>query len=330
VRKGAKSMTILAPVTRSTEEMDEATGETKGRRVLVGYKAVRVFDETALVAPPARADVLPELLTGKGTKEVYDALAARVRTAGFELEDGDCAPANGRTDWITRTVTVRPDLEPAQRTKTLAHELGHIQLHDPERAAEMRMSRERMEVEAESVAYLVCAHVGIDSATYTVPYVANWAAGNVELVQETAERVIEAARTVTEALDQALSPAIAPELTRSRELVQSPNDVEARARSLHPSMTAQGRDRDLDAVRTRVEAEAAALIARLAANPDAWGANPEERDVVQRLASGEAPHATARVVSARQRLADLIHHPAPPQPADLVPAVARDLAPRGD
>jgi hypothetical protein len=194
----------------------------------------------------------------------------------------------------------------------------------------MRMSRERMEVEAESVAYLVCAYIGIDSATYTVPYVANWSVGNVELVRETAERVIEAARTVTDALDQAFSPAIAAELTGSLEQVQSPNDVEVRVRGVHPSMAAPGRDHDLDAVRTRVEAEASALIARLAANPDAWGADPQERAAVQRLARGERLHATARVVSARERLAELLHHPAAPRPADLVPATARDLAPNGD
>jgi IrrE N-terminal-like domain/N-terminal domain of anti-restriction factor ArdC len=322
VRKGAKAMTILAPVTRSIEHKDEVTSETTSRRALVGFKAVRVFDETALVSPPAPAEVVPQLLTGNTAEHLYDTLAGQVREAGFRLEDGDCSPANGRTDWRTRIVTVRPDLEPSQRTKTLAHELGHVCLHDPQRSPETRMSRERMEVEAESVAYLVCAHAGIDSATYTVPYVAHWSAGNVELVQQTAERVIDAARNITDGIDHALSPARAPApapipLPVRRE---AGGDAETNARAQHPSSKGRVADRDLSDTRRRVEADAAVLIGRLAANPDEWAADPEIRDVVRRLAAREMAPSTRRVAAARERLAEVIHHPAAPEPRDLIPS----------
>jgi hypothetical protein len=332
VRKGARAMTILAPVTRSTVEIDESTGERKTRRVLVGFKAVRVFDETALVSPPADETVVPELLKGTAAQEVYDSLAVQVRKAGFQVEDGDCAPANGRTDWTTRLVTMRPDLEPAQRTKTLAHELGHVHLHDPDHAREMRMSRERMEVEAESVAYLVCAHIGIDSATYTVPYVAHWSAGNVELVQQTAERVIDTARRITDGLDQALSPALAPDQAPTVlpcPPVASP-DAEARSRTHHPSARTPDVDDDLAEVRQRVEAEAAVLVGWLASNPDTWGADPRDRDALQRLAAHGPTAVTQRVSNARERLAELIHHPAAPEPLDLMPGQSAELTRTGD
>lgn len=332
VRKGAKAMTILAPVTRSTVDLDEATGERKTRRVLVGFKAVRVFDETALVSPPATETVVPELLKGTAAEEVYDSLAAQVRKAGLRVEDGDCAPANGRTDWTSRLVTVRPDLEPAQRTKTLAHELAHVHLHDPDGARDLSMSRERMEVEAESVAYLVCAHIGIDSATYTVPYVAHWSAGNVELVQQTAERVIDTARTITDGLDQELSPVRAPDQAPTR-LPTAPivsSAAEARSRTQHPSAGALEVDDDLAEVRHRVEAEAAVLVGWLAANPEAWGADPGDREALQRLAARGRTAVTQRVANARERLAELIHHPAAPEPLDLMPSISPELTRTGD
>ena len=274
----------------------------------------------------------PELLKGTAAQEVYDSLAAQVRKAGFQLEDGDCAPANGRTDWTTRLVTVRPDLEPAQRTKTLAHELAHVHLHDPDRARELRMSRERMEVEAESVAYLVCAHIGIDSATYTVPYVAHWSAGNVELVQQTAERVIDTARRITDGLDQALSPALAPDQAPTplpTPPIASP-EAEARSRAQHPSAGTPGVDDDLAEVRQRVEAEAAVLVGWLAANPDTWGADPRDREALQRLAARGPTPVTPRVANARERLAELIHHPAAPEPLDLMPSISPELTRTGD
>ena len=324
VRKGAKAMTILAPVTRSVEHTDEVTRETTSRRALVGFKAVRVFDETALVSPPAPVEVAPQLLTGNAAHHLYDTLADQVREAGFRLEDGDCSPANGRTDWTTRIVTVRPDLEPSQRTKTLAHELAHVRLHDPQRSPETRMSRDRMEVEAESVAYLVCAHAGIDSANYTVPYVARWSAGNVELVRQTAERVIDAARIITDGIDQALSPVRAPMPAPTPLPVQrnARSDAETIARAQHPSSNGGVADRDLAETRRQVEADAAILIERLAANPKGWATDPEIRGVVRRLAArAMAPDpSTPRIAAARERLAEIIHHPAAPEPRDLIPS----------
>ncbi len=104
---------------------------------------------------------------------------------------GDCDGANGRTDYLSRTVTVRRDVDDAQAAKTLAHELAHVWLHDPE---DGHHHRGLAEVEAESVAYIVCHAAGLDTADYTLPYVARWADGDVAKVRATAERVLDAAR----------------------------------------------------------------------------------------------------------------------------------------
>lgn len=320
VRKGAQALTVLAPITRDREAVDEASGERTVRRVLIGFKPVRVFDEAALVEPPAATEVMPDLLRGEAPTRLFTALADQIRGKGFQVQDGDCAPANGRTDWMTRMVTIRPDLEPAQRTKTLAHELAHVHLHDPSTEVARRASRDRIEVEAESVAYLVCAHAGIDSASYTIPYVAHWSGGQVDLVQATAERVIDTARRITDGLDAALHPEpdVAPELCP--EPTASPSVLPPAARAAHPSMAAASPSHDLDFVRRSVERDAARLLARLAANPEAWGADPESLAAVRRAAAAANPPATAGVATARERLADLIHHPAAPEPPDLAQA----------
>ena len=58
------------------------------------------------------------------------------------------------------------------------------------------------EVEAESVAYLVTAHAGLDSSDYTFGYVASWGAGkNLENPSRTAARILAAAKTITTLLD---------------------------------------------------------------------------------------------------------------------------------
>ena len=62
------------------------------------------------------------------------------------------------------------DMDDAAQVKTLAHELGHVMLHGPDNV-DAAMHRGIAEVEAESVALMVGAAHGLDTTTYTVPYV---------------------------------------------------------------------------------------------------------------------------------------------------------------
>lgn len=87
---------------------------------------------------------------------------------------------------------MRPDVSPAQAVKTLVHELGHALLHEDE----VGRSREIQEVEVESLAFVVLDALGLQSDDYSFPYVARWANGDVDLVKQSAERVVSCARTI--------------------------------------------------------------------------------------------------------------------------------------
>lgn len=170
----------------------EAEAAPKLARVLKGFRAAHVWDVSQADGDPL-PDVRPELLTGSGPGGLWTALACQVESAGFELRRESCGQANGRTDYVLRTVTVRPDVDDAQAVKTLAHELAHVMLHDATRAAERR---DLAEVEAEGVAYLVCEAAGLATEGYSLPYVARWSGGDPGQVRLTAERVITTARQV--------------------------------------------------------------------------------------------------------------------------------------
>lgn len=99
------------------------------------------------------------------------------------------------------------------RRRRCRKELGHVVLHAPrddvlstDVAADATLHRGTAEVEAESVALMVGAAHGLDTSTYTVPYVSTWAASvpgktPVEVVQSTAERVRSTALGILEHLD---------------------------------------------------------------------------------------------------------------------------------
>ena len=193
VKAGETGLRILAPITVKKEN-DDGTES----RVLRWFKVVSVFDVSQTEGADLPEEVrYPSLLGGEGS--AWDDLARLVEAEGFTVERGPCFGANGFTDYAARVVRVRDDVTPMQATKTLAHELGHVLLHEGERFE----CRGVKEVEAESVAYVVCAALGFETGDYSLPYVAGWSDGKVEVVKATGERVVATARKVLDALEQA-------------------------------------------------------------------------------------------------------------------------------
>lgn len=205
VRKGEKGIAILAPMvarrraaeaaeTPATEAGDDQADRPS--RVLRGFRIVFVFDIAQTDGEPLPEVERPALLDGDAPAALWEALAAQVAAAGFELSRGACGGANGVTDFSARTVRVRDDVAPAQAAKTVAHELAHVRLHDGAALG----CRGRGEVEAESVAYLVCSAAGLASDGYSFPYVAHWSGGDVAEVRAAAERAIGCARHILDAI----------------------------------------------------------------------------------------------------------------------------------
>jgi antirestriction protein ArdC len=199
VRKGEKGIRILAPMVFKRTETDSNGDETESKRIW--FKVVSVFDISQTdgepVPFPSAMPGAPVLLDGEAPEGLYDGLAALVAAQGYTLERGDCQGANGYTDFMGKRVRVRDDVSAAQACKTLAHELAHILLDHKTR----EITRDRCEVEAESVAYIVGRLHGLDSTGYSLPYVAHWADGSAEKVKETADKVTKIAEQILAVLE---------------------------------------------------------------------------------------------------------------------------------
>lgn len=204
VRKGERGLTVLAPV-RVKVTADDGL-ETWAVR---GFKVEHVF---AACQTDGDGDVpeaiRPTLLTGAGPDGAWDALARLVTERGFDVKRAGLFPENGVTSMAARTVTVADRLDEAAAVKTLAHELAHVILHS-EPALDYHANRGRCEVEAESVAYLVCRELGLETDAYTFPYVATWASGAVKVVTAAADRALGCARDIVEQVEQLASQLVA-------------------------------------------------------------------------------------------------------------------------
>ncbi|MDQ0575244.1 ArdC family protein [Agromyces albus] len=217
---GQRGYMIIAPLTarfatsspmdadswRRLERSERPRAGEIVRPRMVGVRPAYVWDVSQTDGSPIPELPRPSLLHGEAPPGLWDGLAAIARDEGFSLSMvtnvSELRGANGVTDFGARAVMVRGNMDTAARVKTLAHELAHIRMHEPESDASSH--RGIGEVEAESVALMIGAAHGMDTSDYTIPYVSSWANSvhakePIEVVQETGERV---RRTAAAILDQ--------------------------------------------------------------------------------------------------------------------------------
>jgi len=218
VNKGQHGYAILAPCrydrrvavdpeghTRSLAKTDTpAEGErVEARKVLAGFRVEYVFDVSQTTGVELAEPPRPALLQGEAPPGLGVAVLALIEDSGFQVDTvpgaGAIGGANGQTNWASRTVVVRADMDDAAMVKTLVHEAAHVLLH--EGPPGQYLSRATKEVEAESVAYVVASTHGMATAgVYSFPYVAAWAGEDgAKAVVATQGRVAKAARQIIEA-----------------------------------------------------------------------------------------------------------------------------------
>lgn len=170
----------------------------KVAKQIPAFMPVYVYDVSQTAGEP-----LPELVHElDGSVEQYqDLLQAITDVSPFHI-DFEPVPggAKGFCDPINQRIVVQEGMSEAQSIKTLLHEITHAELHAPELnlAMEDRTDRRTKEVEAESTAFVVCSHYGIDTSDYTFPYLAGWSStkeltelqGSLEKIQRQAGDMI--------------------------------------------------------------------------------------------------------------------------------------------
>jgi DNA primase len=160
---------------------------------------------------PSRPNAAPDLAA------TWTVLVHLARRTGFTVRRSECAAGAGFTTWRNRLIRISPGESQEQAVIALAHQLGHVLLHS--RIAHLEPSgtvpcHGIRKVEADSVAYLVSLHLGIDPGPVMFPSVSNWAgtdprARPEDTAQAVAVRVTGAAARITARLDDTLSPPIA-------------------------------------------------------------------------------------------------------------------------
>ena len=231
VKRGEKGIKILAPapykVKKEVPKLDEQgkpVMDKDGKPLtevqetqVPAFKIVSVFDVSQTEGEPLPSIGVDELA---GNVEQYeDFFKALEQTSPVPMAFEDIpGGSHGYYHLTEKRIAIQENMSELQTLKTAIHEIAHAKLHaiDPEapvtEQADRPDSRTR-EVQAESVAYAVCQHYGLDTSEYSFGYVAGWSSGR-ELAELKAslEIIRSAAHELISALDEHLA-----ELRQQRE-----------------------------------------------------------------------------------------------------------------
>ena len=236
VMKGQKGIKIIAPspykVKQEMKKIDPHTQQpiigkdgkpvTEEKEITIpAYKVVSVFDVSQTEGKEL-PDIAVDELTGD-VERYRDFFAALEKTSpvpiGFEQIPGS---SHGYYHLEDKRIAIQEGMSELQTLKTAIHEIAHAKLHDidlnaPENEQQPHIDRRTREVEAESVAYTVCQHYGLDTSDYSFGYVAGWSSGReLSELKSSLETIRSAAAEIINSIDEHIA-----ELSKAQDKEQT-------------------------------------------------------------------------------------------------------------
>lgn len=236
VNKGEKGIQILAPapyqkrVEVTRDENGKLLPEPQTKEVTVtAFRPAYVFDVSQ-----TKGKELPRLVEQlMGSVPEHDKMMRCLREVSpcpIQFEGSMRGKANGYYEPTKNYIAIRMGISEEQTIKTMIHEIAHAKLGHGNNPT---MDRRTEEVQAESVAYVVCQHFGIDSSQYSFGYIAGWSKdkelpqlqSSLEVIQKTARGVIDCVDERITALRHEQEKNIAQEQTVPVKVQEQAKDV---------------------------------------------------------------------------------------------------------
>jgi hypothetical protein len=224
VRKGERGLSIWAPCPPSKKKLREwrEAGAKPEEKPQTFFRMVKVFDRSQ-VEPlpefpggPLVLDPPSEPIQGDGLAPLFDPLARFATSINCHVVIEEIpGSASGYLQPKTGKIAVEkagPDFSPNAQVATEVHELSHALVRHDRREDDSKLTYGNEEVVVECVAYTVCSTLGVDTAGWSVPYVAGWSEGDeieryAELIDRLATRLEDVVLSATEASTSDLAAA---------------------------------------------------------------------------------------------------------------------------
>jgi len=229
VQKGEKGIKIIAPAPfKAKKEVDKL--DAKGKPVM-GADGKPVKEEKEITIPAftvatvfdvsqTDGEPLPTLATElTGSVEQYKEFFAAVEKTSPVPVDFEKIPtgAKGYFHFAEKRIAIQEGMSELQNVKTLIHEIAHARIHDIDKDTPLneRPDSRTREVEAESIAYTVCQHYGLDTSDYSFGYIAGWSGGKeLDVLKSSLDTIRKEADAIIGEVDKQFA-----ELTQNKEQI---------------------------------------------------------------------------------------------------------------
>lgn len=196
VRKGEKGIKILAPMhVKATKKNDDGEDEVIEYN---RYRTISVFDisQTEGEHIPSLREFVQNV---SGETELYEMMK---NISPFPVEElDDCEGADGYFNHSSQEIRIWSKNSTSHRLLTLVHEIAHGLLHNDRKNVPNKKTRE---IEAESVGFVVCHALGIDTSANSLGYMACYGGNStIEFVEGSKERIHATARTIISNFEKA-------------------------------------------------------------------------------------------------------------------------------
>lgn len=226
VNKGENGIQILAPVMYKTNQrikFERQAEDEFGNKLYnedgsekmetvdtivtdVAFKKQYVFDLSQTSGKPI-PDPVKEL-TGEIDEEKLNVIFKAVKNVTEIMPEyrNITGGAKGYYSPTAKSIVIKSGMSGEQTLKTVIHESAHCLLHDPDKKiVTVKSPRNEKEVQAESIAFIVCEKLGVDTSDYSFPYIASWSEGKqLEQLNKFLDEIQKASHTISSAIDYEL------------------------------------------------------------------------------------------------------------------------------
>ena len=232
VRKGEKGIRIICPSPYKMQTLQTVRDPKTGKpelladgskkkemveKIIPFYKVGYTYDISQTDGEP-----LPEVTTK--LKGDLDSRQNKLKAALLEISpvpihfQSISGETNGYYDLTKKEIVVDSSLSEKHSLKTLIHELAHALLHDTSIKDAPKDTPTR-EVQAESVAYVVCQYFGIDTSDYSFGYISTWSSDkNIEELKKSLEVIRSTSNDIIAKTEQKLTPELLPQQELSENI----------------------------------------------------------------------------------------------------------------
>ncbi len=211
VKPGEKSIKIFSPIIKKVEEKDKNDeNKTNEKYVLTGFQRGYVFDVSQTEGKEIDAFRFDETKLVEDKEKILEGLRKTIKDAGFnikyasneELGEGCYGLCNHKT----HEILILEGLSDFQEISTTVHECGHALAHSAYRedfdGLTKNEKREIKEVEAESIACIVCTYLGLDTQNFNFSYITGWASGDISKFRKNIDVISKHANTLIKGIEK--------------------------------------------------------------------------------------------------------------------------------